>query len=108
MTSVVVEQEAQDHIFEIGMWWWTHRTAARTLFADELDAAWELLAVAPRAGSIFRRARRPGVRRLLLPRTAHWVYYVHDPRRDVVHVFAVWGAPRGDHPQVPMRLRPID
>ena len=105
MTTVVIEEDAQDQIFEIGSWWWTNRLAARTLFADELENALQELAQSPRIGPLFRAARHPGVRRLLMPKSAHWVYYVHDDRHDVVHVLAVWGAPKGDVP--PLNLRRI-
>jgi hypothetical protein len=52
----------------------------------------------PDAGARFHRRRVPGVRRLVMLRTKHHVYYLHDERNAVVVIIAVWGAPRAGVP----------
>lgn len=95
---VIVAAAAREQIRAVDDWWVTNRPAAPSLFRDELDAALALLASAPDIGPRFRRARRKGVRRLLLRRSRFHVYYVHDRRHAVVLVLAVWGATRGHGP----------
>jgi len=38
------------------------------------------------------------VRRVVLPKTRHHVYYEVDRKNDLVMILAVWGAPRGRGP----------
>lgn len=92
--------EADDQVRVIDGWWQRHRTAAPTLFLDELEAAFSLIGHAPDVGHSYRRSPIVGTRRVLLPRTRYHVYYV--PREDVVFVLAVWHAKRGSGP--PLRL----
>jgi plasmid stabilization system protein ParE len=92
--------EADDQVRIIHGWWRQHRTAAPTLFLDEVEAALSLIGQAPDVGHSYRRSPIAGTRRVLLPRTRYHVYYV--PREDVVLVLAVWHAKRGSGP--PLRL----
>ena len=95
---VIVAAAAREQIRAVDDWWATNRPAAPSLFQDELDAALLLLADAPDIGPRFLRSRRRGVRRLLLRRSRFHVYYLHDRRRAIVLVVAVWGATRGHGP----------
>ena len=92
--------EADDQVRVIDGWWRRHRTAAPTLFLDELETAFSLISQAPDVGRSYRRSPIVGTRRVLLPRTRYHIYYV--PRESVVLVLAVWHAKRGSGP--PLRL----
>jgi plasmid stabilization system protein ParE len=98
---VVLVEEAERQLNSVDRWWLTHRQAAPDLFLDELDQAIELLSELPDIGSPFRRANRPGVRRLLLRRSKYWVYYFHDQRRSIVYILALWSTYRGSDPTLP-------
>jgi plasmid stabilization system protein ParE len=98
--DVRTSPEADDQVRVIDGWWRRHRTAAPTLFLDELEAAFALIGHAPNVGHSYRRSPIAGTRRVLLHRTRYHVYYV--PREDIVLVLAVWHAKRGSGP--PLRL----
>ena len=100
-TRVVFVAEAEEQLKRIDKWWVTHRGTSPDLFLDELDRAIDLLSELPDIGSPFRRTRRPGVRRLLLRRSKHWVFYVHDRRRSIVYILALWSTLRGSDPTLP-------
>jgi plasmid stabilization system protein ParE len=93
---VELSVEAQAQVERIDAWWREHRPAAPSLFAEELEEALRRLAEAP--ASTVRYPPRPGVRRLLLPRTRHHLYVLEEGTR--VHVVAVWSAHRGRGPRL--------
>lgn len=88
--------EALAHVEAVAAWWSENRGAAPSLFSDELAAAVELLASAPRAGGRYERATVPEMRRLLMPRTRYHVYYTVEA--SVIRIHAVWHAARGQGP----------
>jgi plasmid stabilization system protein ParE len=88
--------EAREHAGNIDAWWRANRRAAPDLFTNELDKASLTLAENPALGR--RYEPRPGVRRLLLPRTRYHVYFVEESER--VLVVAIWGANRGRGPDL--------
>ena len=92
--------EADVQIRVIDNWWRKNRTASQDLFADELAAAFELLAHAPYIGRLYRQSPVSDTRRLLLKETRYHVYYV--PVGNEVRVLAVWHAQRGVGP--PLRM----
>jgi plasmid stabilization system protein ParE len=81
-------------------WWRRYRSAAPSLFLDELEAAFALIASAPNVGHPYRRSPIGGTRRVLLTRSRYHVYYV--PLGDELVVLAVWHASRGSGP--PLRF----
>lgn len=85
---------------EIEDWWVANRPSAPTLFTDELEEAFLRICDMPGAGVRWPTARRPTLRRILMPRTQNHVYFRVDEARQVVHVLAVWGAPRGQPPKL--------
>lgn len=91
---VELSAEAQAQVERIDAWWREHRPAAPSLFVEELEEALHRLAEAP--ASAVRYPPRPGVRRLLLPRTRHHLYILEEGTR--VYVVAVWSAWRGRGP----------
>ena len=79
--------------------WQEHRPAAPFLFDDELEAALGLLLTAPNLGIPYPTAKRPNLRRLLLPSTDYHVYFaLEDESLIVIH--SVWGARRGRAPSL--------
>ena len=97
MTTIVVVDEAEQHLLEIDEWWRANRPEAPTLVVDEFERCTTLLASSPDIGTGFHRTTVPGVRRLLM-RTRHFVYYVHDAANSVVYIIAVWGGPQERDP----------
>jgi plasmid stabilization system protein ParE len=57
---------------------------------DELERCVTLLENSPDIGTMFHRTNVPGVRRLLMKKTKHLIYYVHDDNNAVVYIVAVW------------------
>jgi plasmid stabilization system protein ParE len=95
-----VSKRARRQIERIQAWWIEHRPAARGLFLEELAVAEQQLRAAPEVGSTYMEHPGGAIRRLLLPRTHHHLYYRHQPDREVLTVLAVWGSPRGRGPRL--------
>jgi hypothetical protein len=70
------------------------RPAAPTLFLEELAEAERLLRISPECGSVYATHRTGIVRRLVLVKTRHQLYYRYRADRDQLVVLAVWGGPR--------------
>ena len=99
MKPVRTSNQADLHVLEIDAWWSRNRDKAPHLFMEELHAAFDLIERHPNAGKAVRGVTQPGVRRLPLKRTKHYVYYVE--YEDHVLVVAVWGGARRDGPNLP-------
>jgi hypothetical protein len=91
---VILVDPAEEQLHEIAEWWLTHREASLLLVMDEFDRCMSLLESSPDAGARFHRSSVPGVRRLVMRRTKHHVYYLHDEANALVYIIAVWGAPK--------------
>ncbi len=100
MTTVFIVDEAEQQLREIAAWWRENRSAAGSLVHDELERCIALIESSPDAGLRFHRTAVPGVRRLVMPRTKHFVYYIHDEPNAVVYIIAIWGAPKGGAPEL--------
>jgi plasmid stabilization system protein ParE len=83
----------------IKTWWRRHREGAPDLFEQELEAVLARTLLAPALGAIYEQDHLDvTVRRVLMPRTHHHVYYtVHG---DELVVLSVWGAPKGRGPKL--------
>ena len=91
MTTVVrTTPEADAQALGVAAWWRENRPAAPDLFVRELVGAIDLLTRAPDVGRRYRRSGLPGLRRLLLPGSRYFVYYVHDSDKNECIVMAVW------------------
>jgi plasmid stabilization system protein ParE len=101
MITVLIVEEAEHQLREIDAWWVENRRDAPDLVLQEFARCVDLLESTPDAGQRFHRTRVPGVRRLVMQRTRHHVYYVHDELHAVVYVVAVWGAQK--HGAPPLR-----
>lgn len=91
--------EAQAQADECDTWWRQHRTA-RDLFARELAGMKELLLSNPKLGTVYTILDGQSVRRVLMPKTRHHVFYAADFAADVIMIHAVWGAPRESGPSL--------
>ena len=98
MTQLRIAPRAETHIRRVSAWWREHRPAAPDLFAHEVADALDLLAVAPTLGVYYAERRGRVIRRLLLPRSQHHIYFTYDETADVLEVRAVWHAKRGRGP----------
>ncbi|MEI7892430.1 MAG: type II toxin-antitoxin system RelE/ParE family toxin [Myxococcales bacterium] len=96
--KVHVSKRARRQIEKIHTWWVEHRPAARALFLDELAAADRLLRVTPELGLVYCEQKTGTVRRLLLPKTHHHLYYRYRADLEEVTILCVWGAPKGHTP----------
>lgn len=68
------------------------------VFAAELEAALEILARLPGAGTAYLQAGVAGLRRLYVPKVGCHLYYTFD--EDEVIVRAFWGARRRRGPRI--------
>jgi plasmid stabilization system protein ParE len=96
--KVRISAPAKSQARVISRWWRTNRPAAPKLFAQAMAAARKLLARNPELGTPFVERDGVLVRRVLLRKTRHHVYYEIDRSRGVVMILAVWGTPKGGAP----------
>lgn len=89
-----VGKRAQRQADRIEEWWVKNRPAAPSLFTDELEEFFEHIRSTTAAGVRWPTSKRPDLRRILMPRTLNHIYFRVDEAKGVVHVLAVWGAPR--------------
>jgi plasmid stabilization system protein ParE len=96
--DVIVVPDAELQIRAIDGWWRENRLAAPALFSEELAAAIELIAGAPRIARRRRHRGVPGLRRVLLRATRYHIYYAPSTEGSCLFVLAVWSALRGKTP----------
>jgi plasmid stabilization system protein ParE len=94
---VYLAAEAEAQLNAISAWCKANSSELSTTLLAELEQALILLARTPSMGQPFLRATRQGVRRLLLRRSQHWLYYVHQRNR-AVYILAIWSTARGTIP----------
>lgn len=97
---LVIPERAQLEIERQDAWWREHRRDARGLFAEELRAAFNEVLAQPEGSPPYRITRSGIVRRVLMPKTRRHVYYVFRRAEEVVVVVTVWGAVRGEKPNL--------
>jgi plasmid stabilization system protein ParE len=93
-------ERARSHVQGQEAWWAENRPAAPDLFAREFKETLEHIRTVPGAGVRWPTSQRPSLRRILMPRTLNHVYFRVDEEKGVVHVLAVWGAPRERTPKL--------
>ena len=81
-------------------WWRENRPAAPRLLEREFDAALDLLETTPETGRVYPTVNERVVRRVLLPKTRHHVYYEINLSRQEVRILIVWSAVRGRGPKL--------
>jgi plasmid stabilization system protein ParE len=96
--AVVYTRRAAGEVERIDAYWRENRPESPDLFLADLLRTLALVAIAPRIGIAARDERIAGVRRVLLQRTGHHLYYrIHD---DMIQVLAVWHGARGVGPEL--------
>jgi len=95
---VRISAPAQQQSRVISRWWRENRPAAPKLFAQEMAEARRLLSRNPDLGTPFVERDGVLVRRVLLRKTRHHVYYEIDRASGVVMILAVWGTPKAGEP----------
>ena len=90
---------AKDELLSISTWWRENRSNPEQL-DQEFAEALMLLVEHPEAGHAFARSRRPGVRRLLLRKSQHHLYYEIDRRFEIVYILAIGHTARRRAPRV--------
>jgi len=98
--KVRISARARRNIETIQRWWIENRPAAPSLFLDELAAAEALLCTSPQVGRIYAVHRTGAVRRVVLQKTRHHLYYQYRADRDELVVLVVWGSPRERGPKL--------
>ena len=94
--DLVFQRRASLEVETIDAWWQTNRTSAPELFLVELERVLDAVALLPELGVPAKNTRLDGVRRILLAKSHHYVYY----RRtiDSIQILAVWHTSRGQGP----------
>lgn len=98
MTQLEVAPRAEAQIRAISEWWRANRQAAPDLFVQELATALDTLVGTPGGGAKYSERRGVEIRRVLLQRSRHHVYFSYDEQTDIVSVRAVWHGARGKGP----------
>lgn len=92
---VLYTETAQEHVWREERWWLENRDRPE-VFADEFERALSTISLLPGAGTPYRDASEPGLRRIYLATIACHIYYTFDDQEVVVRAF--WGARRGRGP----------
>lgn len=91
---------AAEQIRNESHWWRRNRTKAPNLFREELRRAFALIAEYPEAGAVAEDVELPGVRRVLLIDTKHYVYYRVNHSASRIEVLAVWSTHHAEPPPI--------
>lgn len=91
MHRVDISKRALKQLDAAARWWEEHRDKAPEAFDEDMTAAFEDLAETPLIGNPVH-SRRPGLRRLLIPRIRYYVYYRVESA--TVRIKAIWHASR--------------
>ncbi len=95
-----VASQASRQIREAARWWIENRPKAPDAFADDLEAAFRLIAELPGVGERVIHARLRGLHRLLMTRVRYHVYYALDREGHSIEVLALWHTSRGNPPKL--------
>jgi plasmid stabilization system protein ParE len=87
---------AAAQIREAAAWWHQNRPSAPGAIHEELERAFNLLALQPHLGARARNTRLRGLRRIHLSRVRYHLYY--RVATDAVEVVAFWHSNRGAGP----------
>ncbi len=98
--KIEIGKHARRQAERASSWWRENRPHASGLFDAEFERALHLLLVMPSAGVPYGTRRRPGLRRLLLPKTEYHVYFAVEHDGTVVLIHSLWGARRGRGPRL--------
>lgn len=86
------------HAESIDAWWRANRQGSPSAFSQDFAAVLASIQRLPLTRPPYATLSRGVVRRWLLPRTGHHVYYTVDDSAGVIRILGVWGGPRGTLP----------
>ncbi|MBI2214269.1 MAG: type II toxin-antitoxin system RelE/ParE family toxin [Acidobacteria bacterium] len=95
-----VSRRAAGHIRSASNWWRANRPKNPEAFSTDLEAAFQLIEALPSAGEPVLHPTIPGLRRVLLGTTQHFLYYTSSPETRTVEVLALWHTSRGQGPRL--------
>jgi plasmid stabilization system protein ParE len=95
---IKVLRRARRQIAEASAWWKANRLKASAAFDEEMERAFDLLALQPNIGVRIAGTRFTGVRRIHLNRIHYYLYY--RPTAEVVEILALWHTSRGSDPRL--------
>lgn len=95
-----VSLRADRQIRDAAAWWEKNRRYAPTMFAEDLESAFDLIEQFPFAGEAVEHHSIPGLRRVLLGHAQYHLYYAVAIESDVIEVFALWHASRQTMPRL--------
>ena len=95
-----VARRADRQIRTAAKWWVDHRTAAPLMFAEDLQAAFDLIEEFPYAGEAVSHPKIPTLRRILLSGVKYHLYYSVLLDDGVIEVLALWHTSRGSKPHL--------
>jgi plasmid stabilization system protein ParE len=90
-----VAVRADRQIRTASAWWTKNRPYAPTLFAEDLESAFDLIEQFPHAGEAVPHRRLRGLRRVLLSHVQYYLYYTIYVEDSVVEVLALRHSSRG-------------
>ena len=97
--NVEILEEARSQYRAASAWWREHRDA-KALLAQEFLAAVHHLKRCPETGQVYMTRRGRVIRRWLMPKTQHHVYYRFDRESDLLVIYSIWGGRRGRTPKL--------
>jgi plasmid stabilization system protein ParE len=68
--------------------------AAPDAFREAIDKTFELICTQPNVGTVATNIKLPGVRRILLSKVQHYLYYRVKSKPHAVEVVAIWHTSR--------------
>ena len=96
--NVRLSPEAEEQA-EVCDTWWRENRNAQDLFARELAATKMQLVTTPKIGIVWTIVRGRPVRKFLMPRTHHHIYYEIEASGDIM-IHSMWGAPKEHGPNL--------
>ena len=94
----VIKARAKREIERLAEWWAVNRTAAPGHVRLDVEGVLFVITQHPGLGHRVENARSNVVRRNLMSRTQHWLYF--RVKKNVVEVLCIWSTSRGRDPKV--------
>lgn len=87
-------------IKDAAAWWLANRDKAPDAFAEELERAFQLIALQPDIGARAQNTKLKNVRRVHLARVHYHLYYRVVTEPPAIEILALWHTGRGSDPQI--------
>lgn len=98
--KIEIGKRARRQVERASNWWEENRPLAPLLFEKEFEEALQQLLSMPKSGVLYPTAKRPTLRRILLPKTEYHVYFALERNETVIVIHSVWGARRERGPKL--------